>query len=80
MNNILSFQQSLRPVLPAVLGCKNYADEAQLLKRIDRVLRVSGVESLFLKSSMKQFGANAAKMELACFWAKPATDLFWITS
>ena len=65
MYNIISFQESLRPALPLVLGCKDYADEEQLLRRIDRILRVSGVESLFLKASMEQFDANAAKMELA---------------
>ena len=65
MNNIISFQESLRPVLPRVFGCKDYADEEQLLRRIDRILRVSGVESAFLKMSMEQFDANVAKMEFA---------------
>ena len=65
MHNIISFQESLRPALPRVLGCKDYADEEQLLRRVDQILRVSGVEKLFLKSSMEQFDANAAKMELA---------------
>ena len=65
MNNLISFQESLRPALPRVLGCKDYADEEQLLRRVDQILRVSGVEKLFLKTSMEQFDANAAKMKLA---------------
>ena len=65
MYNIISFQESLRPALPRVLGCKDYADEERLLRRIDRILRISGVERLFLKMSQDQFDANTAKLEQA---------------
>ena len=65
MNNIISIQEFLRPALPQVLGCKDYADEEQLLNRVDRILSISGLENLFLKMSMEQFEANGLKMAAA---------------
>jgi hypothetical protein len=65
MNKILPIQESLRPAIPTVLGCKDYEDEKRLLERVDAILRRSGVERLFLELSMDQFEANAAKMEAA---------------
>jgi hypothetical protein len=65
MSKIIAFQELLRPALPTVLGCKDYADEKHLLERADAILRRSGVEQLFLDLSLEQFDANAAKMQAA---------------
>jgi len=63
MNKIISIQELLSPALPQVIGCKDYADEERLLKRVDRILCLSGVETLFLDMSMEEFEANVLKME-----------------
>jgi hypothetical protein len=65
MGKIIELQESLRRVLPKVFGCKDYAREEELLTRVDRVLRSSGVEALFLELSVEELEANAAKMEEA---------------
>jgi hypothetical protein len=65
MNKTISIQEFLSPALPQVIGCKDYADEEQLLKRVDRILYMSGVETLFLDLSMEEFEANALKMKAA---------------
>ena len=63
MNKTISIQEFLSPALPQVIGCKDYADEERLLKRVDRILTISGVETLFLHLSMEEFEANANKMD-----------------
>jgi hypothetical protein len=65
MNKTISIQEFLSPALPQVIGCKDYADEERLLKRVDRILTMSGVEMQFLRLSMEEFEANAIKMEAA---------------
>lgn len=65
MGKIIEWQESLRRGLPKVYGCKDYAREEELLTRVDRVLRSSGVEDLFLELSLEEFEANAARMEEA---------------
>ena len=65
MNKIISIQEFLSPALPQVIGCKDYADEERLLKRVDRILSLSGVETLFLDLSMDEFEANVLKLEAA---------------
>ena len=50
----VSIQQTLRPVLPVIKGCKEYRDQERLILRIDRLLRVSGIEELFLKLSLEE--------------------------
>ena len=65
MNKTISIQEFLSPALPQVIGCKDYADEERLLKRVDRILTISGVETLFLHLSMEEFEANANKMVAA---------------
>ena len=55
MSPIIGFQESLRPVLPSVLGCKDYQDEKQLLERVDRIIRGSGLEAKFLRLSREEF-------------------------
>jgi hypothetical protein len=63
MSKIIAIQDYFRPALPQVLNCKDYDQEKQLLERADQILRVSGVERLFLELSMEQFEANAKKLE-----------------
>ena len=58
MSPIIGFQESLRPVLPSVLGCKDYQEERQLLERIDQILRSSGLEAKFLRLSREDFEAG----------------------
>ena len=65
MNKTISIQEFLSPALPQVIGCKDYADEERLLKRVDRILTMSGMETLFLRLSMEEFEANANKMVAA---------------
>jgi hypothetical protein len=63
MNKVIALQEFLRPALPVVVGCKDYQDEKRLLERVDRILVASGIEQLFLQSSMEQFEAGAAKLQ-----------------
>ena len=60
---ITELQETLRRVLPRVLGCQDYAQEEQLLVRIDRILNKGGIEEVFLRSNLEEFEANAAKLE-----------------
>lgn len=55
MNDILPLQESLRPAIPEVFGCKDYREEERLLRLIDGILVSSGIESLFLRLSMEAF-------------------------
>ena len=56
MNKIILIQDHLRPALPKVLGCKDYAQQEQLLVRTDKILRESGVERLFVRLSLDRYG------------------------
>lgn len=58
MSPIIGFQESLRPVLPSVLGCKDYQEERQLLERVDQILGSSGLEAKFLRLSGEDFEAG----------------------
>lgn len=55
----VSIQQTLRPVLPVIKGCKEYRDQETLILKIDRLLKVSGIEELFLKLSLEEDEARA---------------------
>ena len=55
-------QPLLRPALPVVLGCKDYAQEEEMLLRMDRVLKTSGAEKLFVEISLEEYEANMQKM------------------
>ncbi len=61
MSKILSFLLPLRPALPEVFGCKDYQDQEALLRSMDHVLRVSGVEAAFLRESVEVFEAEAVR-------------------
>jgi len=65
MAKIVAFQQSLRPAMPPVLGCKDYQQEKQVLERVDAILKRSGLERVFLEQSLEQFEAEAAKLKAA---------------
>ena len=46
MSRVLPIQESLRAALVEVRGCKDYDQEKRQLERVDRILRLSGVEQL----------------------------------
>ena len=60
IENILPFQPEFRPALPTVHGNVDYRRFEELLKRIDPILQVSGVESLFAQMSLEDYRACAA--------------------
>ena len=62
MNKIITIQEHLRPALPEVRGCKDYTEQEVLLRHIDEILRVSGVEDVFLQESAEAFDERAAKL------------------
>lgn len=64
MNNnlsidILPFQAELRPPLPTVHGNVDYLRFEELLKRIDEMLRSSGLENLFVRMSLADYRARS---------------------
>jgi len=63
MKNIISIQEYLRPALPPVLNCKDYEEEKRLLERVDQILRVSGVEAMFVERRVELFEARAKEGE-----------------
>ena len=63
MNNIIGIQEYLRPELPHILNCKDYDKEKRLLERMDEILRLSGIEKLFLELSLRKVEAEAEKTE-----------------
>ena len=52
MPQILPFQPMLRPALPTVVGNVDYQRFEVQLRWIDKMLRESGVETLFVKLSL----------------------------
>ena len=58
MPTVIPIQETLRPILPVVHGCRDYNEEKRLLERIDRILILSGVEQLFLSLSVERFEAK----------------------
>ena len=60
-DTILPRQLQLCPALPRIIGCKDYTDFDRELTRIDELLRTSEVEALFLRLSVEQLRAQAAK-------------------
>jgi len=71
MSKTILIQEHLRPALPKVLGCRDYREQEQLLVRADRILRVSGVERLFVGLSLERYQAAAvglvSQRDLVCF-------------
>ena len=63
MQKILSIQESLRPALPQVLNWKDYEQEKRLLERVDQILRVSGVERMFVERSVAMFEKRCQESE-----------------
>ena len=55
MNKSILIQEQLRPALRKVLGCRDYQEQEKLLIRVDRILRESGVERLFVELSLKRY-------------------------
>jgi hypothetical protein len=58
----VTIQETFRPALPVVFGCKDYREQEKLIKRIDLVLSKSGVEKLFVRLSLEQYDVASAKV------------------
>ena len=58
MSKTILIQEHLRRALPVVLGCWDYRQQEQLLVRVDRILRESGVERLFVGLSLERYQAS----------------------
>ncbi len=61
MENIIAIQEYLRPALPRVIGCKDYREQEELLKRVDQILKKSGVESKFVRLSLEKSRRRSKK-------------------
>jgi hypothetical protein len=59
MKRIIPFQPELRPALPTVRGNVDYLRFEAELKRIDEILRLSGVEELFVERGLEPWLAQA---------------------
>ena len=59
MRRIIPFQTELRPALPTVVGNVDYLRFEAQLKRIDEILRLSGVEELFMERGLEHWLAQA---------------------
>ena len=60
----INIQDYLRQPLKIVRGCKDYREEEELLKNVDDVLKLSGLERLFIELSTNEFKAkNKARAE-----------------
>ena len=60
----INIQDYLRQPLKNVRGCKDYHEEEELLKNVDDVLKLSGLERLFIELSTNEFKAkNKARSE-----------------
>lgn len=57
----VSFQQELRPELPLILGCREYQDQQLLLKRMNLILKKSGLEKFFVQLSWEHHEAELQK-------------------
>ena len=55
MPDSFTLQTELRPVLPVIRGCKDYTQQQKLLQRVDRILRASGLEDLFVELHRQDF-------------------------
>ena len=63
----MTFQESLRPELPFILGNKEYEEEIKLLDCIHNILLKSGIESLFIKrNNSKQEENSTASARILC--------------
>ncbi len=51
----ISFQQDLRLEVPLILGCLEYHDQLLLLKRMNLILKKSGLETFFTKLSLEHY-------------------------
>ena len=56
---ILPQQESLRPALPKVIGCVDYLRFESELGRLNELLRLSGVETLFVALSLERYEAQS---------------------
>lgn len=57
----VSFQQELRLEVPLIFGCKEYQEQVILLKRMNLILKKSGIETLFTKLSLEHYEVEMQK-------------------
>ena len=53
MKKVIRIQDTFRPELPQVVGCRDYREQEELLLKADRILTESGVEQLFTRLSLE---------------------------
>ena len=58
----VTYQPPLRPALPCVYGPVEYREQRALFERIDRILRVSGLEEEFICLAANERGVNKAQL------------------
>jgi len=63
MSKIIPIQDYFRRDIPPVLNCKDYREEEQLLARVDWILKVSGVERMFVELSLERLGTIKPKSD-----------------
>ena len=63
MSKILPFQSEFRPALPTVIGNVDYLRFEEQLKRIDEILKLSGIEERFVEAGVADWleGAKEGK-------------------
>ena len=55
---IIAYQPPLRPALPCIYGPLEYREQRALFERIDRILRVSGLEEEFIRLAARDRGVD----------------------
>ena len=64
-SKILPFQEFIRPALPTVYGNVDYTRLSDEIHRIDELLRLSGVERLFVEMSLESYHQRAQEAKTA---------------
>ena len=61
MTKILPYQLNLSPTLPVVLGNKDYLDSEQLLHRINEMLCIGNIDSLFIRLCFEKWQSELSE-------------------
>jgi len=61
MTKILPYQLNLSPALPVVLGNKDYLDSEQLLHRINEMLCIGNIDSLFIRLCFEKWQSELSE-------------------
>ena len=79
MKKVIRIQDTFRPELPQVVGCRDYREQEELLLKVDRILTESGVEQLFTRLSLERYEADSVALAhgtgvreaMADYWGAP---------